>query len=266
MKLNERFISLYQFRNYPVFVAFEDAEMEKMTHPTLVEMKFIIVDKQKNWDQLVKNVEGARILKITRASVKVEAQIEKLSVENSYQGLEVMRSQYYYQVYTYAYKAMMVLSYGSLFWELGLVEHQISKLNNRKEVMRTVLNRFLSLALIKFEVQLFWGIAVSEGVVLMSNQQSAGEAVYFDVKKQLVLSSESDLALNSQLLIMRLDQHRNMGREELYCFLKVRNCFILQQMIHSPELTKGIEFIAKNCHGVYIPEDSYQPKLQVEAS
>lgn len=270
MKLSERFISLYQFRNYPVFVAFEDAEVEKMTHPTLLEMKFTIVDKQKDWEKLVKNIEGARILKITSASAKVESQIEKISIESSYQGLEIVRSQQYYQIYTYAYKAMMVLSYGSLFWELGLALQQISKLSNRKEVMRTIVNRFLSLALIKFEVQLFWGIAVDQGVVLMSSSQSAGEAVCFDIQKQLLLSSENDLKINSQLLIMRLEQamtgqHRVMGREELYCFLKVRNCFIMQQMIHSPEITKALEFIAKNCHGVYIPEESYQPKLQAEA-
>lgn len=170
---------------------------------------------------------NTRVLSLNRASPRVALQVRTSDTLDRF-GSEVLHPREAANVYLHRRIGMMVFNTSTTLWELGLA----STLETTEELMglRVMLNRFLSWALAPQGVVGFWGVATTDGFVIMQRAQSFGEAVFVDVERRWTFSSAGAKPLEGAFTILRAEKGASAGkplsREELVSFLCTHTTYL----------------------------------------
>ena len=264
--MTEKKFSYYQYHSaqeYPVFLRFEDAEFEGSLVETLTNLGF---DKVENDVVKKESFEPyrTRVLKVVKANAKVSRQIDKIDYAVDKYGAESLSPQSDYTVYRYKGVGMMIFGERNLLWELGL-----KNVFDNEAAIRVILTRFLSFALEASGVLGFWGVPVDEGFVVMKPAMADFEAVFVDVKKNLLLTCEGVKDLAYDLQILRLDDTLNnevktMSSEELMGFLSM-NTSLMAYDGFNPSLRDSLMKLSQLADGFVYPKENFQPRNEAIA-
>ena len=155
---------------YPVFLRMGSEMMEGRLQKLIGDLGFIEIPEADH-KKIPANRPGTKILTLSRASTRVTQRVMLPDSLDRF-GHESLTYQGETQIYVYRRLGMMVFSTASSMWELGLA----SQLETTEDLMglRVVLNRFLAWALAPMGVIGFWGVATTEGLVAMKQNQSFG--------------------------------------------------------------------------------------------
>ncbi len=177
-----------------------------------------------------------RILSLIEASARVSDQIGR-TLESDRFGLESVIPREGYKVYRFKDTALMVYSERTNFWEMGC----FSDFGSGSDLFayRSVINRYLSWALVPHGVLGFWGTSIDEGAALLRPGEAQANAVFFDVFKRKMISGKDVRPFPCPLKILELDQHleqQNLSihREELYSLLSRRNTYLSMGQLPVP--------------------------------
>lgn len=266
MEADKKAFSYYKFRknlDYEVYLRFEDFDFESLFSETLEVMGFDKIERDKVKDKSF-NPFKTKILKVVRATPRVSRQINRTNFEFDEFGPESLSQMGSYDVYRYKGVGMMILGEGTLFWELG-----IRKVDN-PAALRTIFTRFLSFALAPIGVVGFWGVPVEEGFVVMSPESSQFEAIFVDLKKNVLLTFDGVKQLESDIQILRLDktlrhEMRKMSREELLGFLSMNTSHLSYTGTSRP-IADAIMELTEIAEGCIYPEENFKPRSEVMGS
>ncbi|MBT3982424.1 MAG: hypothetical protein HOE90_13785 [Bacteriovoracaceae bacterium] len=231
--------------------------------------QFSMVDEKDN-----KSVEAAiledrkaRVLKITPANFSVLRKLGSHKPEDRF-GRESTTNGSGYSVYRYKGVALVVYSTFVKEWELGVV-HQFGT-GDLKGPSSVVINRFLSWALGLHGVVGFWGVPVDEGVVVMKEKASGGEAVFLDFNKKQLLTIDGAKDFNFGLNILKLaqlgkEEGIQMKLEELIPFL-VSHCTYFDYDGIPLKIRQMIIAISRTATGFVYHQSSFKPRSEEVAS
>jgi hypothetical protein len=262
--MSEINFSYYQFNKdlgYQIYLRFEDLEFETQLGDVLGIMGFDKVERDNvkniNFDPL-----QTKVLKITKASPGVSRQITRSDFLSDKYGPESVSKNGRYNVYRYKKVAMMVFSENSGLWELG-----IKDIGNH-DALRVIFTRFLSYALAPVGVVGFWGVPVDEGFVVMSPKAANFEAIFVDIKKNVVITFDGVKSIDHELQILRLDstlanEARPMSREALISFLTVNTNYLSQYGLSS-KIKNALYAICKIADAYIYPQENFKPRQETE--
>ncbi len=169
-----------------------------------------------------------RILTLVEASLRVSAQIQR-TLESDRFGQESVVPREGYKVYRFKNTALMVYSERTNFWEMGC----FSDFGSGKDLFayRSVINRYLTWALVPHGVLGFWGVPIEEGVALLRPGEGEANAVFFDIFNRKMIFGREVRSFPQPLKILELDknleqQNRSMRQEELLGLLSRRNTYL----------------------------------------
>ncbi len=145
------------------------------------------------------------------------------------------------------------------FDDFGSTEHDLD--------YKIILNRFLSWSLAPLGIVGFWGVPVDDGVVVMRQNKSQGEAVYLDIFNGNVISLDGYKKISARFKIMRLNSTlhgRNivMTNEELLSFLTTHVSYFDYSGPSVP-VRQIIQAISKKFQGLLHPEESFRPRTDL---
>lgn len=211
--------------------------------------------------------ENARLLRLEMAGTRVKTQICK-RVESDRFGEESLVPSDGYRVYRYRSLALMVVSYAANEWKMGV----LPEFGTDSSLMasRIVINRYLSWALAPLGVAGFWGVPVEEGVVLDRPKHSEGEAVFFDVVRNRLLTSEGVRPFKSSFHIIRLDpflkdSSRPVAKDEVMGFLSTHCAFFSLEGLSVP-VRQVIQTMARQFETYRYPQESFRPRSASDAA
>jgi len=204
------------------------------------------------------------LLTIEEASAPVARQINS-SVESDHYGPESIVPKSGYQVYRYRGEALLVYSLGAREWRMGCYQdfgHQSHKMAHR-----SIINRFISWSLANSGVVGFWGVPVDEGVVVLRQLESQGEAIFIDINKGKVLSVDGVRKMKGKFSILRLDnqltgRNMRMSSEELFSFL-VLHCTYFEYDGMVLSVRQMIQQLSKQYEGIIHPKESFKPRTDL---
>ncbi len=256
----------YQFHksaDLPIFVSCDPAIFDATLLNFLSGMKFDEVEFSCVEEGLKSN-QHARILEIEEATNIVAKRIDEASDTDSY-GLERVTPSSGYRVYRYKGVGMLIYSYKHKEWRLGCFNDFGAAEN--VVAYKSVINRFLSWSLASLGLVGFWGVIVDEGVVVMRQGSSRGEAVFIDIMKRRIFSEDGIKKMRSRFQIMKLDSSlhgRNikMSGEELLSFLS-NHCTYFDYDSLSVPVRQLIQSLAKTVVGVLHPQESFKPRTDL---
>lgn len=253
----------YQFlkdRNYPLFIKFDDSQLEMKFSQMLDKFQFTKLDG----DDLKKiqiNNKKTHIIYTSFASPKVAAQIKRnasLDIYGSESISEVKGS----KLYRYKAQAIMMFDNSKPVWELALLKKEYNEV-----LLKTLLTRFISFAL-GDELLGFWGVAVDQGLVVMRPDKSMGESFFISIKDHFVVTLDGLKDLDEVDYLMRLDdyleqEYRVMGKEQYFAFLSTHSTQMSTTGINK-SLKEQIYSLTQLIEGVIYPSKNFQPRKQLE--
>ncbi|MBL7663622.1 MAG: hypothetical protein JNM93_00700 [Bacteriovoracaceae bacterium] len=253
----------FQFRKelgIPLFICIESPILAESMTQMIKEQGFEACK-----EDVLKNKfapEKLKVLKIVMANPLVAKQIGTVSDLDKY-GEESLTPKPDYNVYRFKGVGLMVYSSSKPIWELGL----IGKVD--KEKMRVVLTRFLSFALASENIMGFWGATVDQGIVIMKQSDSKGEAVFIDIHNHKLFTIDGVKDLEHPFQIMKLDsslanEMKQMKIEELASLL-THYCTYFSLSGLDYQFKKNILYLAQFAQGIYYPESSFLPRKQLAA-
>ncbi|MFA6238923.1 MAG: hypothetical protein WC635_16420 [Bacteriovorax sp.] len=252
--------------NLPVYISADLAVFDTNFAEFLSLMKFHKLGTKEEAVALleIKKNNNARILHITEASPLVAKQIQS-TMESDRYGVESIIPKEGYRVYRHKDLSLMVYSFGAKEWQLGC--YKDFGANNFKVASRTIINRFLSWALVPQGIVGIWGVTVDGGMVAQRAMDSKGEAVFIDVKGLNIISFDGVKKINPHFKIMRLDptlKGRNirMTSEELLSFLSA-HCSYLDSSGLSVPVRQMIQALSKMSEGLIHPQESFRPRTDL---
>ncbi len=259
----------YQFRkelDWPIYVRFHPNEFDHEVGDFLTLQKFHKLSETEGQEAYKKVLKDSRakVLTMKDANIAVARQITSL-VESDRYGEESIVAQIGYKVYRMKNLALMIYSFNSKEWEIGIIKGFGSKQELWKS--KIVLNRFLSFSLQSFGVVGFWGVPIDEGMVVQRYQESRGEAVFIDVQNEQVISLDGIKKLSPRFKVLRLDptlKNRNikMTQEELLSFLSSHCSFFDLTGLTVP-VRQMVQKLARMTEGLYHPEESFKPRTDL---
>jgi len=269
--MEDRDFTYFQYHtenDYPVFLCLEEGTLSESLMAIIKELNFRTLSGSEIDDlqgELSRNP-SARMLKIVPASFKLSRQIMSASESDRY-GSESILPKDGYKVYRYKKYALAVYSYASEVWECGVTE-EMGEGEAGRLAARTVLNRYLGWALAPLGVVGFWGVPVEEGMVVLKQKESQGEAVFLDLQAKLILSCDGGIKIPLRFKILRLDNHLKnknilMSSEELMSFLSV-HCTYFDPTGHSRPVRQLLQAISRRGEGLVHPRESFQPRVNKE--
>jgi hypothetical protein len=232
----------------------------------LTQMNFIQLTPEEadEFEQGKSSDKKYHILTIEEASAPVSRQIDS-SIESDYYGPESIVPKSGYQVYRYRGEALIVYSLAAKEWRMGCYPDFGAE--DKKMAHRSIINRYLSWSLAHSGVVGFWGVPVDEGVVVLKQAESMGEAVFIDTAKRKVLTIDGEKRMRGHFTIMRLDSGlsgRNlmMSSEELLSFLSLHcTYFEYDGMIRA--VRQMVQEISKTSSGIVHPKESFKPRTDL---
>jgi len=132
---------------------------------------------------------------------------------------------------------------------------------------KVIINRYLSWAMAPLGLAGFWGVPVDEGMVVMSEQGSRGEATFVDLNNQRIISIEGQQKMKARFNILRLNnaiKGRNirMSQEELLSFLTMNSTYFDDHGLSVP-IRQIIQMLTRAATGLIHPEESFRPRADL---
>ncbi|MEI8346569.1 MAG: hypothetical protein WCG27_03825 [Pseudomonadota bacterium] len=262
-------LAYYQFfksLNIPVYLQCEKAMATQEWSTFLKQHQF----EELNKDELKKMLPSlnktrhARVLKIVEATPTVAQQIDMIQEQDRY-GEESITPRDMFKVYRYKGHGLIMYSALAREWNCGLVLD--GKFEDKKLVLRSILNRYLSWALAPLGMVGFWGVPVDQGVVVLKQAESFGEAFFVDLANHRVLTVDGMGKIKSHFKMMRLDpmlKGRNirMSNEELLSYLTI-HCVYFDYPNLSVPIRQLIQEIAKTAEGLVHPRENFKPRTDL---
>lgn len=170
-----------------------------------------------------------------------------------------------YNTYRFAKTSLMIFSNTHKEWTLGVFPTFGSEefFCNSK----IVLNRALTFALLPLGIIGFWGVPISEGVVVMSQLKSQGEAVFIDIFNNFIISQDEIKKIPVNFSIIKLDERlykKNiiMDNSELIGFLDHFCTSFNGKGINGPIYFIILKII-EVCIGLKHPLESFKPRTSL---
>ena len=259
-------ISYFQFQKelgYPVFVRFEEKDLEFKCESMLTKMGFSKLGEEE-FKQIEIVNDKTRILNIQGASIKVAKQIDQAGAFDSY-GPESVREFGTYDVYRYKGVGMIMCGHNSTLWEAGIKSIEKNPLE-----VKTLVVRYLSLALAPFGVISFWGVPVNEGFVIMKAGEANFETVFVDIDNNCFITQDGIQDISFDTQILRLDESlkgrvKGMSKEELVSFLSVKTCYLSGRGL-DPRIKDSIFELANTVEGFIYPVENFKPRNGADAA
>ncbi len=263
--------SVYQFfkeLNIPLYIKViqESQMMHLKSSLELMQFSKLTDEEAKKIPDIIKKERHAKVLKISVVSPVLSKKIGTYRESDQF-GAESVEPNYNYKVYRYKGQALMIFSLMAKEWQL----HIMPTFGSESGIFhfKTVINRFLSLALAPMGIVGFWGVPVDDGIVIQRQINAKAEAVFFDLKKQRILTLDGSRAIFGPLTLIRLDnmlrnRHITMRSEELYSFLTYHATYLDYPGISLPiqEMTK---MLSKLAQGIIYPADNFKPRSEMLA-
>lgn len=259
----------FQFRkelNYPIFVRFKNGDFDGPMTDFLTQQHFSKIQESetKEVEKAIVSDPRARVLTFQEANISVGRQITSM-VESDRYGQESVVNQVGYRVYRFKNSALMIYSFTSKEWQIGVFKTFGTKPESYSS--KIVLNRYLSFAFQSMGVIGFWGVPIDEGMVVQRYADSRGEAVYIDVKNEKIISHDGVKKLSARFKMLRLDptlKNRNvrMTSEELLSFL-TSHCTYFDTTGLTVPVRQMIQAVARVTEGVHHPEESFKPRTDL---
>jgi len=260
------YFQYYKDLNIPIFIKLSLADFEIDMASFLNEICFSQISSQefKKFEETVKDKSKIKILRFSEATPAVAQNIHFFH-EGDLFGLESITYKKNYKIYRYKGISIGIFSVGAREWELGCFSN--FGISASKAACVTIINRFLSWGLSSSGVVGFWGVPVDEGVVVMNQHDSKGEAVFFDLYKNVVYTMDGVKKLGPGFVIMRLDRilrNRNirMSSSELASFLAVNCCYFDTDGLSLP-IRQMIRTISLNISGLIHPKENFKPRTDL---
>jgi len=129
-----------------------------------------------------------------------------------------------------------------------------------------MLTRFVTWSLVEKGVLAFWGVPVEEGLVVMNQKESRGEAVFIDIEKNKIITQDGTKKLPAFMQFLRLDptlrsETKPMSREELLSFLTTNVSFFTVAKLPFA-LVNNIRTLITFSEGVIYPKDNFEPRSE----
>lgn len=263
---NYKYFQYFKELDLPVYLRVDLGEFNAALPPFLVEQKFEELSSQevKELDAKFDGNDKARLLTFQVATPIVAKQIHMMRPTDKY-GSESIIPKTGYKVYRYASAGMMVYSSASKEWTLGCFPEFGSE--NEDFSSKSILNRYLSWALSSQGIIAFWGVPVDEGIVVLNQKQSNGEAIYVDVLNKRVISLDGARDLKGSFCVLRLDPNlRNknidMKSEQLLSFLTTNVVYFDDRGLPMVQ-RQMIQAITKMAIGMVHPMESFKPRTDL---
>lgn len=259
--MTEKKFSYYQFRKalgHEVFLRFEDGDFENLFSETLDIMGFEKVERDTiKGHTFYRN--QTRVLRVIKATPKVGRQIKQGDFLGDRFGVESFSQMGSYDVYRYRGVGMMISGEHHFLWELGI------KSTRNQEAIRTILTRFLSLALAPMGVVGFWGVPIEEGFVVLNPQAANFESIFVDVKNNVLVTYDGVKDLDVDLQILRLDatlrnEMRQMKSEQLLSFLSIHTIHLSYTGLDYA-LKDAIFELTQIATGFVYPSENFKPRM-----
>ncbi|MCO4795347.1 MAG: hypothetical protein KC493_16630 [Bacteriovoracaceae bacterium] len=263
---NYKYFQYFKEQGYPIYVRVDLSEFNASFLPFLIEQKFeeLSSSEVSELDNKFNSDDRARLLTLQIATPVVSKQINMMRPTDKY-GQESIVPKTGYKVYRYAGVGMMVYSMASKEWTLGCFSEFGSK--SCEFASKSIVNRFLSWSLSSFGVISFWGVPVDEGVVVLNQDQSNGEAVYIDVMNNRIFSLDGVREIKGSFCVLRLDsklKNRNisMRSEELLSFLSQHTAYLDDRGL-SVAQRQMVQAVTKMSVGIIHPLESFKPRTDL---
>jgi hypothetical protein len=255
-KSAEKNCVVYHFRpdlGYPIFLQFNDLELEQEMQFVIHELGFAI-SKKDTLDQAAKE-RRFRLLKISGASSKVLKKITSYSQHSFGLGQELVENFGYYEVYVMMKYSMMIMSQSSPHWEIALNKDRIITRGHEVETqnaLRLCLNRFLASALAFMEVMAFWGKIQNKTTIISAQAEANNHCVFIDVVKNKIFSNAQNALAIEQAKIAIANPHNALIKEELFGILASRALYFSSGQIPKAFMIQQIARLIKDQHRVFI--------------
>lgn len=263
-QVTENTMKYFQYQKghkLPVFVRFDSTSFGNDLNTVLNSMRFS-ESSETEYNDAAKQNQHARLLDIQEASPAVARQIAYVASSDRY-GAESIVPKEGYRVYRHKNVALIVYAFSAQEWTMGCESH----FGSDEKDCRVVLNRYLTWALAPLGIVGFWGVPVEEGVVVMNQRDSTGEAVFIDVRGRKVFSIDGINRMKPRFRVIRLDnslQNKNlkMNSSEVMAFLAATTSFIDAQGL-SVGVRQMIQSLARDVEGLVHPRDSFKPRTDL---
>lgn len=250
----------------PIFIKVNLMDFDPSLLSFLVQMRFEELNEKEAKDlesRVTPDFEG-NILTMRLATPSVSRQINSVAESDLY-GSECITPKDGYRVYRHKGKALLVYSFGVGHWEMGC----FSDFGDEKNLSeyRTIINRYLSWALVSEGIVGFWGVPVDEGMVILKRSESKGEAVFFDVRNRRLYTIDGAKKMKADFSVLRLDstlRNKNlpMSQEELLSFLTVNSTFFDYNGLTVP-VRQAIRSLTRMTAGLVYPRESFKPRTDL---
>jgi hypothetical protein len=245
----------YQFHkthSYPVIIRLDSSVAEGRLQKVISDLGFFELSEAEK-KTLPLNKASTKILSLKKAPPRIIQQVKTPDTLDSY-GLESLQTNNNFQIYTYRNLGMMIFSYSSSYWELGLC----SDLNNTEELthLRIMLTRFVSWALGPLGIIGYWGVTTQDGMVVMKQAHSFGESVFLDLDNKRILSGQTEKKFGGDFTIFRAEktvpQNKTLSKEELISFLSTASNYFSYGGLPTP-MKRNIFLLGSMTRGEYSP-------------
>ncbi|MCY4643477.1 MAG: hypothetical protein OXB88_02570 [Bacteriovoracales bacterium] len=253
---------------YPVFVRIElqeegaqaPFEWAQEAKTFLEEQRFDEIEEEEFVRVRDQGPDSYRLLTIKRAGPRVVKHLGVFQSSSPY-GAEKIIPREGYRFYRFQGHGVMVYSFSFSEWELGICEDLGTR--QYRTIHGIILNRFLALALAPLGICGFWGILTKEGLVIMRRFSSLGEAVFIDLQKNCLLSSEGPKRFNAHFSFIRLGSGERvrkqvMGIEELLGFLSSHCVFFDHGGLNVP-VRQMLHTLSIHYRGEIYPKSKFNP-------
>jgi hypothetical protein len=238
----------------PVFIKYNSGNQLPDLLNFLVGLKFELVTKEQLpgvLEQIEKNP-NARVLELCPITPQVARHLSQ-TVDSDRFGPESVRKEQAMRFYRYVGEAIMLYSFGHKEWRLGCYEN-FGVEKSKMVAHRSIIARFLSLALISTGMVGFWGWLVKDGVVVTRQKESEGEFIFYDLFRQKIFALDGVANINKHASIYRVDPSfangiKKMSSEELYAFLALNTTW-LEADGTSTAWRQVTQRLAMQCQGI----------------
>lgn len=259
---NEK-LTYFQFQKeieYSLFIKIETDQLNDNLKHTFNSIGFNEITEKEFKEKDLQRYK-TRILSVKEATHKVARQISHSFLGMERYGNENITTQGNYEVYRFKNVGMMVLSQMTYEWELGLID-----LEEKQDQIKIMLTRFITWSLVEQGVVAFWGVPVEEGLVVMNQKESAGEAVFLDVNNHKMITQDGTKKLPPYIQFLRLDpvlrgETKLMSKEELLSYLTTNVSFFTVSKLPF-DLVRNIKNIVHFSEGIIYPKENFEPRSE----
>lgn len=240
--------------NIPIYVRIQESLCSDEFVDTIHSIGFFKEKTEEfklNESKIYSNANG-RILTINPPTILVKSQIES-ALESDRYGEESIIPKEGHRIYRMKAVSLMIFSYAVKEWKMALV----SKF--RPDKIKTVLNRYLALSLSPVGIVGFYGHESQDGVAITRPKESKGEAIYFDLQNNVMITPDGIKEIKSTLQFLRFDnlmstRIQKMNKEELFSFLSSHCNYISYEGLSIP-VRQIIQALSKVSVGIRLAKN-----------